>query len=235
LLTGWTLELTNKGGNRVPSPSRDYTSPDSIFPPPEGHRRPSAGTLTQREPKTVALPNAGGLILVGSYVPTTTRQLARLAGDESLLRVKLCVDRLLSARRRELLGSVAAIVTKALATGQDVVVFTSRPFVGGDNPARSLQIGGRISEALVELVCGLEIRPRYIVAKGGITASDLATRALNVKRAMVLGQLVPGVPVWRLGVEAKFPGLVYVVFPGNVGGPDALAYAIEALNCETQR
>jgi len=67
------------------------------------------------------------------------------------------------------------------------------------------------------------------MAKGGITSSDLATRGLNVKRAMVLGQLLPGVPVWRLGLEAKFPGLVYIVFPGNVGGPDALAHAIDVL------
>jgi uncharacterized protein YgbK (DUF1537 family) len=40
---------------------------------------------------------------------------------------------------------------------------------------------------------------------------------------MVLGQVLPGVPVWRMGEEAKWPELVYVVFPGNVGGPDALA------------
>jgi uncharacterized protein YgbK (DUF1537 family) len=39
---------------------------------------------------------------------------------------------------------------------------------------------------------------------------------------MVHGQIIPGVPVWRLGKEAKFPGLDYVVFPGNVGDEDAL-------------
>ena len=41
-------------------------------------------------------------------------------------------------------------------------------------------------------------------------------------RAMVEGQLLPGVPVWRAGVETLYPGLCYVVFPGNVGGADAL-------------
>jgi uncharacterized protein YgbK (DUF1537 family) len=43
---------------------------------------------------------------------------------------------------------------------------------------------------------------------------------------MVLGQLLPGVPVWELGAESKFPGMRYVVFPGNVGGPDSVAEAI---------
>jgi len=167
--------------------------------------------------------------MVGSYVPTTTRQLAYLADDEALLRVELRADQLLSARRRQILDNFSTIIAKALSAGQDVMVFTSRPRVGGDSPAGSLQISSRISEALVELVRGLEVRPRYLLAKGGVTSSDLATRALGVKRAMVLGQLVPGVPVWRLGLEAKFPGMTYVVFPGNIGGPDALAYALQTL------
>jgi uncharacterized protein YgbK (DUF1537 family) len=68
-----------------------------------------------------------------------------------------------------------------------------------------------------------------VLAKGGITSSDVATKGLSVKRAMVLGQLLPGVPVWKLGPESRYPDLIYVVFPGNVGGPDALAEAAEKL------
>jgi uncharacterized protein YgbK (DUF1537 family) len=235
LLTTQTLELLNRAGDRSARQpaSRDYHAPIPILPPPDKHRKPSTGAVEQPGSPPGTLPNTGGLILVGSYVPTTTRQLAPLLENARLLRIELRVDRLLSARRWELLREVSATLTKALSTGQDAVVFTSRPIVGGDSPARSLQIGSRISEALVELVRGLEVRPRFIVAKGGITSSDLATSALGVKRALVLGQLVPGVPVWRLGLEAKFPGLIYVVFPGNVGGPDALAYAIEVLNGKT--
>jgi uncharacterized protein YgbK (DUF1537 family) len=52
---------------------------------------------------------------------------------------------------------------------------------------------------------------------------------LGVKRAMVLGQILPGIPVWELGPETKFPGLPYVVFPGNVGGPDALKEVVRKL------
>jgi uncharacterized protein YgbK (DUF1537 family) len=75
----------------------------------------------------------------------------------------------------------------------------------------------------------LEVLPRYLIAKGGITSSDVATRGLGVKRAMVAGQLLPGIPVWQLGAEARFPGLNYIVFPGNVGGPDALLAAVRKL------
>lgn len=236
LLTAHALGLTTTIGTRTASQSssRDYLPPGSVLPPRETHRKSSGTTQEERDPASAQLPNSGGLIVVGSYVPTTTRQVAQLADNKDLLRLELSVDQLLTARRRQILHNVSTIVTKALSAAQDVMVFTSRPRVGGDSPAASLQIGTRISEALVELVRGLEVRPRYLLAKGGVTASDLATHALGVKRAMVLGQLVPGVPVWRLGLEAKFPGMTYIVFPGNVGGPDALAYAVKTLRLRTE-
>jgi hypothetical protein len=46
---------------------------------------------------------------------------------------------------------------------------------------------------------------------------------------MILGQALPGVPVWQAGPESKWPGLAYVVFPGNVGGPDAIRDLVRSL------
>jgi uncharacterized protein YgbK (DUF1537 family) len=120
-------------------------------------------------------------------------------------------------------------VNEHLAAGRDTVLFTSRALVTGAGAAENLGIGQRVSAALVDIVTRLAAPPRFLIAKGGITSSDLATRGLGVKRALVRGQLLPGIPVWRLGAEAKFPGLDYVVFPGNVGGPDALAEAVQTL------
>jgi uncharacterized protein YgbK (DUF1537 family) len=79
-------------------------------------------------------------------------------------------------------------------------------------------------------VHAITTQPRYLIAKGGITSSDVATRGLDVMRAMVLGQVLPGVPVWQLGPESRHPGMVYVVFPGNVGGPEALAEIVSVLS-----
>jgi uncharacterized protein YgbK (DUF1537 family) len=39
---------------------------------------------------------------------------------------------------------------------------------------------------------------------------------------MVMGQVLPGVPAWKLGPESRYPGMAYIVFPGNVGENDAL-------------
>jgi uncharacterized protein YgbK (DUF1537 family) len=78
-------------------------------------------------------------------------------------------------------------------------------------------------------VQAISTRPRYLLAKGGITSSDVATQGLNVKRAMVLGQILPGVPVWKLGSESRHPGLNYIVFPGNVGDAQSLVKIVNML------
>jgi uncharacterized protein YgbK (DUF1537 family) len=95
-----------------------------------------------------------------------------------------------------------------------------------------LAIGRRVSDSLVEIVLAVSTRPRYLLAKGGITSSDVATQGLGVKRAMVVGQILPGVPVWELGLESRYPGMPYIVFPGNVGGPDAMAEVVTGLKAD---
>jgi len=165
----------------------------------------------------------GGLTVVGSYVPKTTIQLEALLANSKLERMEISVAAILQAELRAAeLSRIAAQTNRALAAGRDVVVFTSRTLIEGGDAATSLDIGGKVSAALVEMLQRIETSPRYLIAKGGITASDLATRGLGVKRALVLGQILPGVPVWELGAETIFPGLPYVVFPGNVGGSEAL-------------
>ena len=116
------------------------------------------------------------------------------------------------------------------SAGRDTVVYTSRQLISSSDPAASLAIGRRVSDALIVLIRNLTIAPRYLIAKGGITSSDTATLGLGVRRALVLGQALPGVPVWQLCPEAKFPGLGYVVFPGNVGSDTALAELITRLH-----
>ena len=78
-------------------------------------------------------------------------------------------------------------------------------------------------------MAALSVRPAFLIAKGGITSSDIGVHALGVKRALILGQAAPGVPVWQTGPESKFPGLSYIIFPGNVGDPDALCRLVRRL------
>jgi uncharacterized protein YgbK (DUF1537 family) len=67
-----------------------------------------------------------------------------------------------------------------------------------------------------------------VVAKGGITSSDVVGRALRTRRAWVRGTLLPGiVSLWE--PDATEPAPPAVVFPGNVGDDDALAAVVSKL------
>lgn len=177
----------------------------------------------------------GGLVAIGSYVHKATEQLLALLNLPHIAKAELNVNRVLSAdTRADEIERVATRASEAMANGLDAVAYTSRDVVVADGPDRSLEISRSVSDALVSVVERLTCRPRFIIAKGGITSSDIATRGLRVRRAEVIGQVIPGVPVWRLGEESRLPGLHYVVFPGNVGGPSAIADIVQMLRADGQ-
>ncbi|HYW79166.1 MAG TPA: four-carbon acid sugar kinase family protein [Thermoguttaceae bacterium] len=168
----------------------------------------------------------GVLIVVGSYVPKTTAQLDHLLKHSDAVPIELDVRQVLDASTREAaVSDLARRASDHLAADAAVVVYTSRKLVEADAD-ESLVVGQTISRALVDVVRSISVRPRLLVAKGGITSSDIATQGCDVERAVVLGQALPGVPVWRCGPESRLPGLPLVVFPGNVGDVDALAVLI---------
>jgi uncharacterized protein YgbK (DUF1537 family) len=165
----------------------------------------------------------GGLVVVGSFIGRTTQQLEALLAVAGTVGIELVVDRLAeSARRAGEITRVSEAATNAMRAGRHAVVFTSRSQETVLGKAGELAAGRIVSAALVDTVRLISVRPAFLIAKGGITSSDIATAGLGMRRALVLGQAAPGVPVWRLGPETRFPGISYVVWPGNVGGPHAL-------------
>jgi uncharacterized protein YgbK (DUF1537 family) len=179
----------------------------------------------------LSMPRQGsGLIVVGSHVPTTSSQVAALLESGCVRVIEVAVERLLSpGMRAEEIARVARLTDAAMRHGDDTAVITSRELVSGNDASHSLAIGQLVSEGLVAIVRAIPTRPRYLLAKGGITSSDLATAGLGVTRAMVLGQCALGVSVWRLGPESRYPDLAYIVFPGNVGQSRTLLDVVSAL------
>lgn len=177
---------------------------------------------------------AGGLIVVGSHVPKSTKQLSHLLEHYDARPLELAILPLLEDdTQQEEIGRIADAANEALTRGENVVIFTQRALLTSEAMLQrltNLEIGQRVSSSLVSIVKGIRKRPRYFIAKGGITSSDLATHGLGVKRALVRGQLLAGIPVWELGRESRFPGLFYVVFPGNVGNEAALTQAARKLS-----
>lgn len=176
----------------------------------------------------------GGLIVAGSYVPKTTAQLKVLTetrgatGQLAIIEIK--VEQLIASPETasQTIAQIVKETENHLKAGQDTLVMTSRKLITGDDELSSLKIGSAVAEALVSVLQKIEVRPRYIIAKGGITSSDAATKGLNAKRALIVGQAAPGVPLWRCDEEtSRHRGVPFVVFPGNVGGESTLCELVE--------
>jgi uncharacterized protein YgbK (DUF1537 family) len=165
----------------------------------------------------------GSLVVVGSHVPKTTDQLNWLLENGNYRAIEVNVGVILNAA--DSLAQAATISRQTdqwLSAGNNVVIYTSRTLEVGVDSESSLKINGVVSGFLVSILKGLTVRPKFIVAKGGITSSDLATKGLSAEKAFVLGAITPGVPVWQMDSKSKFPGISYVVFPGNVGNQNSL-------------
>lgn len=173
----------------------------------------------------------GGIMIVGSHIQKSSRQLKKVLLNPKVNSLELSVkDLLIPEKKEKFIKQYVVKAHQAIETGKHLVAYTSRSVIKSDSAEASLQISRTISESICKIVQQLKIQPKFLIAKGGITSNDIASIGLGVKRAMVAGQLQPGVPVWKLGAESKFPNMYYVVYPGNVGGEDGLAKAIEAFD-----
>ena len=190
--------------------------------------------LTRKEMVKDAESNTnGGIVVVGSHTNKTTAQLKQLltvAGTQGIefnSNLVMDGDEAFEAE----IDRVVAESEKLIAQGITPVCYTNRKLltVEGDTKEAALVRSVKISYGVQSLVGRLQIVPAFVIAKGGITSSDVGTKALAVKRANVLGQIKPGIPVWQTGAESKFPGIPYVIFPGNVGEETTLKEAVEIL------
>jgi len=177
---------------------------------------------------------AGGLIVVGSHVGLTTRQLNVLTAEHCSARIiEIDVEKLLGAETdaKAHLDQTVAAVVEALHAG-DVIVHTSRLLIKTDDPAESLRIARTVSAAVVDVVNRTlkTFPPRFVIAKGGITSSDVAAHGLEIRHAIVRGPMLPGiVSLWE-PVDGPAKGIPYIVFAGNVGDDDSLAQVTRKLS-----
>ena len=175
---------------------------------------------------------AGGLIVVGSHVGVTTRQLNVLTKEHSSARIiEIDVEKLLADGAEGYLDTVVADVVDALHEG-DVIVHTSRLLIKTDDAAASLQIARTVSAAVVSVVNRTlkTFPPRFVIAKGGITSSDVAAYGLEIRHAIVRGPMLPGiVSLWE-PVDGPAKGIPYIVFAGNVGNDESLAQVTRKLS-----
>lgn len=173
----------------------------------------------------------GGMIVVGSHTQKTTQQVEELKKIPGLEFIEFNSDLVLEDRLEEEVARVNQLSEELISQGKTVVAYTKRKLlvVENDTKEQALLRSVKISEGVQALVGNLKVTPAFVIAKGGITSSDVGVKALKVKQARVLGQIRPGIPVWQTDAGSRFPGIPYVIFPGNVGTKDTLREAVEIL------
>lgn len=174
----------------------------------------------------------GGIIVVGSHTDKTTKQVECLKEltDIEFIELDASLVKDDEAFEKEVQRCLAQ-EEACIRAGKTVCCYTTRALITADTGDKEdeLRLSVKISDAVQSLVGRLRITPSFVIAKGGITSSDVGTKALAVQKANVLGQIKPGIPVWQTGAESRFPLIPYVIFPGNVGEVSTLKEAVEVL------
>ena len=187
--------------------------------------------LTRQQMVTKETDN-GGIIVVGSHTDKTTRQVEELKKltDIEFIELNATLVRDEKAFETEV-NRCLEREEECIKAGKTVCCYTTRVLITADTGDKEdeLRLSVKISDAVQSLVGRLKVTPAFVIAKGGITSSDVGTKALAVKKANVLGQIRPGSPVWQTGEESRFPMTPYVIFPGNVEEITTLREAVEVL------
>ncbi|GHD41900.1 hypothetical protein D9V29_01545 [Mycetocola manganoxydans] len=162
------------------------------------------------------------LLAVGSHTGGASAQLERVTsrwGDPVILDTEAALS------DPDAAGHAAAASAGPVSDSKPVVVTTSRERSSAHN---TLDHGERVMRALTTAVRDLLPDVDVVIAKGGITSAEVARVGIGATSAVVVGQVLPGVSVWRMtAVDGR--DILYVVVPGNVGDPGTLVDVLAAV------
>jgi uncharacterized protein YgbK (DUF1537 family) len=186
-----------------------------------------AGILTGTTAATFvdapALGLGNAVVVCGSYVPTSIRQLDALRAVHPGIVVEADARALGRPEAVTECHRVAAIVSSILRHGHLAVVATNRPAT----TRVPLELATRVAAGLAEIARLVVPPPKIVIAKGGITSAVTLRDGFGTTQAEVIGPVLAGVSYWR-AQRAGRP-LDYLVVPGNVGGEDLLVRLLELI------
>ncbi|MGM0675038.1 MAG: four-carbon acid sugar kinase family protein [Spirochaetota bacterium] len=171
-----------------------------------------------------------GVVICGSHVPLSTKQIEDLVGHPSADPVEVDVERAASDANGSYRLEISRELQRVLQEDRTPAVFTSRDEKRFATAEERLEFGSRVSAFLVELVRHLPETVGFIVSKGGITSNDILSRGLALRAAEVVGQIIPGCTVVLTPKKHRLPEIPVVIFPGNVGDQHSLRLVYERLS-----
>ncbi len=169
-----------------------------------------------------------GLIIVGSYVELSTKQLKNLLEISNCNPIELDVVEFFkinssenNQKRRNLLkNKFLKEIRFSFEKGRTPVVFTSRKFMSL-NYSQQINFYNSLACFIAELVADLKYEIGYLISKGGITTNVILSNGLNANYVYLEGQILTGISVvtCKLKNNERLP---IVTHPGNIGSEDSL-------------
>lgn len=162
------------------------------------------------------------LLACGSHTGGASAQLERVAAQWGS---PVVLDTEAALSDPDAAGHAASSAAGAATLDRPIVVTTSRERSSSHN---TLDHGERVMRALTTAVRDLLPTVDVVIAKGGITSAEVARVGIGATSAVVVGQVLPGVSVWRMNaIDGR--EILYVVVPGNVGDPGTLVDVLAAV------
>ncbi|MEM9213601.1 MAG: four-carbon acid sugar kinase family protein [Cyanobacteria bacterium P01_F01_bin.150] len=200
-----------------------------------------------------------GVVLVGSYVSKTTKQLQVLLQEPRVCGIEVNIWAFVMPQAsphpqtlqqvnanvtspnsiladvqpiyQQLLNDTLAKIHTAHRLGQSVVVYTSRDEITFEKSEQRLQFSQTVADLLIDIVKDLPSTISFLISKGGITSNNTLSHGLGLQSVQLLGQILPGCCLVCTDTShSKFPRLPVLLFPGNVGDANSLAIAHQRLN-----
>lgn len=163
------------------------------------------------------------LLVCGSHTAGATAQLELVReawGDPAVVSTDAALDDPAAA------GAAAADSIRSQLDERSLAVVTSER--NRKQSHGTLEHGERVMAGLTQAVRAVLPRIEIVIAKGGITSAEVARTGIGAKSALVVGQVLPGISVWRMD-DLTGREILYVVVPGNVGDERTLVDVLEAL------
>ncbi len=176
-----------------------------------------------------------GLVLVGSHVPMSTRQLEYLLAERGPGTIGRRIEPLeldvtaLPDRDGTVADSLVDRLAVAHQAERDVVLSTSRTERRFSTHEQRLAFGEEISRVLMDVIRRAPHTIGFILSKGGITSNDVLTFGLGLSSARVVGQIHAGCSVVLTPHDHRLGSIPVVIFPGNVGDEESLLTVYDRL------
>lgn len=136
--------------------------------------------LLTRKEMVVNETSNGGVVVVGSHTQKTTAQLEELLKLDNVVPIRFDSNQVLEGDEAFYaeVDRCVAEEEKAIRSGKTAVCFTDRKLLTLENDTKetALSRSVKISDGVWRLVGQLSVTPAFVIAKGGITSSDIGTR-----------------------------------------------------------